>query len=129
MTAPPAVSSYHWPDGVDGVLTAGYLALICGIFIAGYGCMVLDIRAYLRSLRRALVVITHYKIELPDWVRRETPRCLQALDLHLPCTVEDVLNAYRRKVKILHPDRGGKRRDFLQLQQHFEQAMALVERK
>lgn len=128
MPVPPVDHNYHWPDGLDGLLTTVYLALICGVFIAGYGCMVLDIRAYLRSLRRALVVITHYKIELPDWVRRETPRCLQALDLHFPCTTDDVLNAYRQKVKILHPDRGGKRREFLLLQRHFEQAMALVER-
>lgn len=118
----------HWPDGVDWLLTAGYIALICGIFIAGYGCMVLDIRAYLRSLRRALVVVAQNKVDLPDWVLRGTPRCLRALDLHLPCTSEDVLNAYRQKVKILHPDRGGERREFLQLQRHFEQAMALVER-
>lgn len=129
MPMPTEDYSYHWPDGVDGLLTAGYLALICGIFVAGYGCMVLDIRAYLRSLRRALVVVTQYKLELPDWVRRGTPRCLQALDLRFPCTADDVLNAYRQKVKILHPDRGGNRREFLQLQRHFEQAMELVERK
>jgi hypothetical protein len=29
-------------------------------------------------------------------------------------------------VKRLHPDRGGDRREFLRLQAHFEQAMALV---
>jgi hypothetical protein len=88
--------------------------------------MVLDIRAYLRSLRRALVLVTHYRLELPNWVRRDSPRCITALGLRLPCTTEDVLAAYRQKVKLLHPDRGGDRRDFLLLQQHFEQAMVLV---
>jgi curved DNA-binding protein CbpA len=52
-----------------------------------------------------------------------------ALGLTLPCTAEDVLAAYRRKVKKLHPDRGGNRRQFLQLQAHFEQALALVSEK
>jgi curved DNA-binding protein CbpA len=36
-----------------------------------------------------------------------------ALGLTLPCTTDDVLAAYRRKVKLLHPDRGGDRREFL----------------
>jgi curved DNA-binding protein CbpA len=40
-----------------------------------------------------------------------------------------VLVAYRRKVKKLHPDRGGNRREFLRLQAHFEQAMAFLESK
>lgn len=119
-------SDYDWPDGVDSAVTFSYLAIIAAIFIGGYGCMVLDIRAYLRSLRRALVVISNYRVELPDWVRRDTPRCIQALGLHLPCTTDDVLSAYRQKVKLLHPDRGGNRQEFLMLQQHFEQAMALV---
>jgi hypothetical protein len=121
-----ATAEHFWPDGVDWVVTGGYFALILGTLIAGYVCMALDIRAYWRSLRRALVVISHYRLDLPDWVRRDRPRCIEALDLKLPCTIEDVLSAYRRKVKLLHPDRGGDNREFLQLQQHFEQAMALV---
>ena len=52
-----------------------------------------------------------------------------ALGLVMPCTAEDVLAAYRRKVKQLHPDRGGDRREFLRLQAHFEEAMAFVERE
>ena len=115
-----------WPDGIDWTVTAGYLALAFGLAGLGYVCMVLDIRAYLRSLRRALVLISHYRVELPEWVRRDTPRCILALGLTMPCTAEDVLAAYRRKVKRLHPDRGGDRREFLRLQAHFEQAMALL---
>jgi hypothetical protein len=128
MMLDAATATPAWPaDGVDLFATAGYIAGILGIVVTGYACMVLDIRAYMRSLRRrALVLVSYYRLELPAWVRRDSPRCITALGLKLPCTTDDVLAAYRQKVKKLHPDRGGNRRDFLLLQQHFEQAMALV---
>jgi hypothetical protein len=119
---------HPWPDGIDWVVTVAYLALIVGVVVAGYACMVLDIRAYLRSLRRALVLITHYRMDLPDWIRKDKPRCIEALGLTLPCTTDEVLSAYRTKVKEVHPDRGGDSREFLRLQQHFEQAMALADK-
>ena len=118
-----------WPDGIDGTVTAAYLATAFGLAALGYLCMVLDFRAYLRSLRRALVVVSNYRPELPAWVRRDTPRCIVAVGLTLPCTADDVLAAYRRKVKKLHSDRGGDRREFLRLQAHFEQALALLAEK
>jgi hypothetical protein len=121
-----ALTAQSWPDAIDGSITFTYLAIAFGLAILGYVCMVLDIRAYLRSLRRALVLISSYRPELPQWVRKDTPRCILALGLTLPCTTDDVLSAYRRKVKLLHPDRGGNRRDFLRLQAHFEQAMAFL---
>ena len=126
MPTPPA---YHWPDGIDGTVTLLYLLLIVGVVAGGYACMVLDYRAYLRSLRRALVVITHYRLDLPAWVLQDTPPCIRGLGLKLPCTTEEVLSAYREKVKVLHPDRGGDRRKFLRLQEQFEQAMLLVATK
>ena len=119
-------SLHSWPDGIDWSVTSAYLALAFGLAAFGYVCMALDIRTYLRSFRRALVLISHYRVELPEWVRRDTPRCILALGLTMPCTADDVLAAYRRKVKRLHPDRGGDRREFLRLQAHFEQAMALM---
>ena len=119
-------STNSWPDGLDWTMTLSYLALAFGLPILGYVCMVLDIRAYLRSLRRALVVIAGYRSDLPEWMRKNTPRCILALGLTMPCTSDEILAAYRRKVKLLHPDRGGDRREFLQLQAHFEQAMAFV---
>ena len=119
---------HPWPDGIDWVVTAGYFALIFGVVVAGYACMVLDIRAYLRSLRRALVLITHYRMDLPDWIRKGRPRCIEALGLTLPCTTDEVLSAYRTKVKDVHPDRGGDTREFLRLQQYFEQAMLLADK-
>lgn len=123
-----ATLEHAWPDGIDWIVTAAYLASIIAVVIAGYVCMALDIRTYLRSLRRALVVISHYRMELPDWIRKDRPRCIQALGLTLPCTTDEVLTAYRRKVKSVHPDRGGDGREFLRLQEHFEQAMSLAEK-
>ena len=123
VAASPAKS---WPDGIDSTVLLGYFALAFGLPILGYVCMVLDVRAYLRSLRRALMVVTGYHNELPEWMRKNTPRCILALGLVMPCTSDEILAAYRRKVKQLHPDRGGSRREFLRLQAHFEQAMAFV---
>src|SRR5690606_28811219 len=123
LQAATAVSTgAAWPDGFDWAVTGGYLLLAFGLATLGYVCMVLDVRAYLRSLRRALVLVSPYRIELPEWVRRDTPQCILALGLTLPCTPDDVRSAYRRKVKQLHPDRGGSREEFLRLQRHFEEA-------
>jgi hypothetical protein len=119
---------YTWPDGFDGTVVAAYVALAFGLAALGYVCMVLDVRAYLRSLRRALVVISGYRLEMPEWVRRDTPPCILALGLTMPCTADDILSAYRRMVKRHHPDHGGDRRAFLRLQANFEQAMKLVAR-
>lgn len=118
-----------WPDGIDFAALAWYAAIAFGVPVLGYVSMYLDYRAYLRSLRRAIMVVTGYRTELPEWVRKNTPRCILALGLVMPCTADDILAAYRRKVKQLHPDRGGDRREFLRLQAHFEQAMAFVDEK
>jgi hypothetical protein len=126
---PTLAASYASLDGIDWTITVTYFSLVFGLAALGYVCMVLDIRAYLRSLRRALVVITGYRVELPEWVRKDTPRCILALGLTMPCTSADILAAYRRKVKTMHPDVGGDRREFLRLQGYFEQAMAFVAEK
>lgn len=119
-------ASHASPDAVDWSIAITYLSFAFGLAGFGYISMALDFRAYLRSLRRALVVITGYRVELPEWVRNDTPRCILALGLTMPCTSADILAAYRRKVKTKHPDVGGDRREFLQLQAHFEQAMAFI---
>jgi len=41
------------PDGIDWTITVIYLGLAFGLAVLGYVCMVLDVRAHLRSLRRA----------------------------------------------------------------------------
>jgi hypothetical protein len=116
-----------WPDGIDLTITLGYVAMLVGLVVFAPVSMGLHVRAYLRSLHRALMIVTGYRAELPEWVRRQTPRCILALGLTMPCTADDIRAAYRRKVKRLHPDRGGDRRQFLRLQAHFEEALAAVE--
>ena len=43
-----------------------------------------------------------------------------------PIEFRHMKRAYRTRVKQLHPDRGGDQRRFLQLQAHFEEALALL---
>ena len=45
------------------------------------------------------------------------------MGLAMPCTEEEVKQAYRRLAEELHPDRGGDTQRFLRLQQHFEQSI------
>lgn len=118
----------NWPDAVDLLGLALFAAFAVGVPALGYVFMALDIRRYLRSLRRALVIVTQVATRrgTPYWALRDQPPCLQALELTFPCTEEQVLAAYRRRVKELHPDRGGDLQKFLRLQKHFEQAQHLV---
>jgi hypothetical protein len=120
------ISPAPWPDGVDASVTAFYLTLLLGIPVLGYVFMVVDFRRYLRSLRRALVVVSQVVPVVPYWSLLQRPACLRTFDLELPCTEEEVLAAYRELAKTSHPDRGGDLQQFLQLQKHFEQALALV---
>jgi hypothetical protein len=115
-----------WPDGIDTFLTIIGLVVMLGVPLLGYVLMVIDFRRWLRSLRRALMVVQQYVWDVPYWAAAQRPACLQALDLEMPCTEEEVLAAYRELAKTLHPDRGGDLQQFLRLQKHFEQAMKLV---
>jgi hypothetical protein len=127
LAAEHASALRSWPDGVDATALALYVAAAFGLPLAGYGVMAIDIRRYLRSLRRALVVVAQAaNPRSPYWSRQDRPPCLVALDLKLPCSEEEVLAAYRMRVKALHPDRGGDLQQFLKLQKHFEQAMHLA---
>ena len=125
--APLAHASNTWPDGVDLAAIVIFAGVAFGVPIFGHFLMVVDIRRYLRSLRRALVVLTHaVRPTMPYWARQGRPPCLESLGLNLPCTEEQVMAAYRRRVKELHPDKGGSLSQFLLLQRHFEQAMHLA---
>jgi hypothetical protein len=130
VNACPALAdsqSRNWPDGIDATALVIYLGVAFGLPLLGHWLLVLDYRRYLRSLRRALVLVTHaVSPGTPAWARQDRPPCLQALDLAMPCTEAEVLAAYRRRVKTLHPDRGGDLQQFLRLQKHFEQAMLLA---
>lgn len=116
----------HWPTGLDALATTVFLALVTMTPAVGYLFMVKDFRSYMRSLRRALIKVRNYFPYVPEWARRETPGCLLALGLQFPCSEEELKQAYRRRVKALHPDRGGDQRRFLLLQSHFEQALRLL---
>lgn len=121
------MSPRAWPIGIDWFITLGYLVVIFGLPILGYCILVMDFRRYLRSLRRAMVFVADsVQATVPAWAAREKPGCLTVFDLRLPCTEEDVMAAYREKVKDLHPDRGGNLQDFLRLQKQLEQALHLV---
>jgi hypothetical protein len=132
INACPLVADYRsrrWPDGIDATALMIYVAIAFGLPVLGHWLLVLDYRRYLRSLRRALVVVSNVvSPRTPYWARQDEPPCLQALDLKMPCTEEEVLAAYRKRVKTLHPDRGGDLQQFLRLQKHFEQAMYLAKK-
>ena len=115
-----------WPDAFDLFVLGFFGAAIIGILVGGHALMLIDFRRYLRSLRRTIIVVANYLPHIPAWARQETPRCLVALGLRMPCTEADVLRSYRKKVKRLHPDRGGDQRRFLVLQADFEQALAYL---
>jgi hypothetical protein len=115
-----------WPNAIDVAATAAFLALVVLLPAAGYVFMALDIRAYLRSLERGLILAAHAFRGIPAWARKHTPPSLAALGLFLPCTEEDVKRAYRQRVMRLHPDHGGDQRRFLLLQAQFEEALAIV---
>ena len=111
------------PDQIDATATLIFLTAIVMLPTLGYYFMALDFRAYLRSLRRALIRVTSRFSEMPDWVRPYTPRCITTFGLSMPCTEAELLDAYRRRAKLLHPDRGGDQRQFLRFQAHFEEAV------
>ena len=115
-----------WPDSFDFTAIGVYLGLTIGAIVIGYALMVIDIRAYLRALRGALVKVAYHFQNVPTWARYETPHCLRALGLMLPCTEQEVREAYRSFAEKLHPDRGGDRKQFMQLQRDFEASMRFL---
>jgi hypothetical protein len=125
MTIP--AQTVAWPTSIDWVALGIFFALAVVLPALGYLFIYWDVRRWWRSLRRALVRVVNYLPELPEWARRDTPRCVAALGLRMPCNEEQLKEAYRAKVKLLHPDRGGDKRRFLWLQSQFEQALELLE--
>ncbi len=123
----PLLAADTWPDSLDSLAVVMFLFAAVVAPALGYAFMVLDFRAYLRSLRRALVRVAYYVPELPQWAQHETPRCVAAFGLRIPCSEEELKRAYLSQVKELHPDRGGDRRRFMILQGHFEAALAVIQ--
>lgn len=128
----PLLLADNWPDTLDIVVLVGYVAVVLGVPTAGYVLLAVDIRSHYRRFRQALVVVSNHTRQIPQWVmeearrRRKPPQCLATFGLKLPCTEADLLQAYRDLVKTRHPDLGGDRDAFLQLQKHFEEARSLL---
>ena len=113
-------------DALDGIAVITYLLLIIGLPLIGYWLMIVDIRAYLRALKGALVIVKNHIPGLPSWAKQYTPASLRSMGLEMPCSEQEVKRAYRVLAERLHPDRGGDRQKFLELQRHFEEAMEFV---
>lgn len=111
----------------DGLGAVWFIAIAFGLPLLGWLAAVLDYRAYLRRLRGALVVVSRYRLDAPLWALRDRPACLRELGLAPGCTRDEVMAAYRQRVKKVHPDHGGDRRRFDHLQQSFREAITLVE--
>jgi hypothetical protein len=118
-----------WGDSLDVTAVCIFAALVIALPAFGFLFAALDIRRYMRSLRRAISTLVFRDDEIPDWARPEVPRCLSVFGLTWPCTREELLKAYREKIKSHHPDRGGDQRRFLALQAHFEEAMQMVRKR
>lgn len=54
------------------------------------------------------------------------PPCLEELGLKLPCSAEDVRIAFQRRVRGVHPDRGGDVESFVRLRAAYHQALDLL---
>ena len=117
---------HQWPDALDLATTSLILVACFALTVSGHVFLALDVRSWLRSFRRALIIVTDHLPYFPRWSRVHTPRCLAALGLRLPCDEAQLMRTYRKKVKQLHPDRGGDRKRFLRLQADFEEALEFV---
>ncbi|TWT95355.1 DnaJ domain protein [Botrimarina colliarenosi] len=116
-------------DPIDTLGVIWFVGLFLGLPLLGWLAMVVDYRAYLHSLKRALVVVRTYRLEVPLWALRDRPECLRELGLAPDCTRDEVMAAYRQRVKLVHPDHGGDRRRFELLQQRLQEALRLVEKR
>ena len=115
-----------WPDLVDHFAVWSFVFIALALPLVGYWLMAMDIYAYYRALRGALVKVVYHFPQMPRWARYHTPGCLRELGLCWPCSERDVRTAYRRLAEQTHPDRGGDAGQFLRLQRQFETAISFV---
>ena len=122
-------SKHVWPDSLDSVATAAFLLVAIALPLLGYVLAYVDFRRYLRSLRRAISTMVYRDMGTPESAQPKVPRCVAVFGLDWPTSEAELTQAYRRKIKKLHPDRGGDERRFLMLQRHFEEALVLVRKQ
>jgi hypothetical protein len=118
-----------WPDSLDTAAVVAFLCAAIALPALGYVFAYVDFRRYLRSLRRAISTIVYRDMGTPDWAVPKVPRCVAVFGLDWPTSEQELTRAYRRKIKKLHPDRGGDERHFLMLQRYFEEALVLVRKQ
>lgn len=116
----------EWPDSIDLAIIACFGILALGLPLIGHWMAILDLRAYLRSLRGMLVKASHVFPGMPSWARYHTPGCLLAMGLELPCTVDEVKQVYLELAQKHHPDRGGDREQFANLQRNFQNSLEFL---
>ncbi|MBX3426136.1 MAG: hypothetical protein KF688_10690 [Pirellulales bacterium] len=126
---PPLAAAATWPNGADWPALGLFGAIALGLPALGYVFLAIDVRRYLRSLRRALAVIVQAPTTVPYWVLRDRPPCLETFGVDAHCSEEQLWAAYRERVKDAHPDRGGDLQQFLRIQKHFEQSLHLVRQR
>ena len=117
---------HAWPDSLDAAALVAFLLVAVALPALGYFFAVADFRRYLRSLRRVISTIVYRDMGTPEWAKPKVPRCVAVFGLDWPCSEEQLTQVYRRRIKTLHPDRGGDERRFLLQQRYFEEALALI---
>jgi hypothetical protein len=93
-----------------------------GIWHEGAEARLFSEVGYQRKLAREAVWLAPNAARVHD-----TPPCLVALGLTLPCTVERIKSAFKRLAVDTHPDRGGSDAAFIELTQTYRRALQYAE--
>lgn len=75
---------------------------------------------------QVFVALTTMAIAHPRNTQVPQPPCLKHLGLTLPCTAEDVRVAFQKRVRHVHPDRGGEIEAFVRLRAAYHEALSLL---
>ena len=87
-----------------------------------------DGRAWSHSQKRYYYVMPSQETWVDEGDEDEDlPVIIKNLGLSVPFSINDVKNAYRQKVKSVHPDKGGSIEAFIALQESYEKALAFFD--
>lgn len=118
------------PTGQVGMLTLDEYAAE-PLYVQVVRCLQERIRGYLYGcvvVQGALPygIFSQVTQESPTSNDSSTPTCLRELGLGMPCTIEEIRNAYHEKARACHPDRGGDVRQFVALKHAYEEALSVL---
>jgi hypothetical protein len=82
-------------------------------------------RAY-ETARQANRVFRDTAVSMASRSVGDLPACIGLLGLPWPCTAQEVKQAFRSKVKTVHPDNGGSSEAFQELHSAYKEALRLV---